>query len=206
MCRTFHRINSLNVYFYMKIFKHKTFNSSRLHANKVLDLGCGKKKLAGATGVDHIGHPGVDIVANLNDSLPFADDEYDVVHLDQVLEHIPNMLGLIDEIHRILKPSGILVIHVPYFRSNWSIIDPTHVRFFCLKSMDYFVDGTWMNSGYRFSDRSFKKLETFLDTDYPPNFFRWLFTNLALKFSNRFENSILSFIYPFEQLTFVLTK
>src|SRR2546430_7777269 len=56
-------------------------------------------------------------------SLPFASDRFDVVHSNQVLEHIPNMLSLMGEIHRVLRPGGFAVAHVPYFRSSWAAIE-----------------------------------------------------------------------------------
>ena len=99
-----------------------------------------------------------------------------------------------------------MVAHVPYFRSSWAAVDPTHVRQFTLNSFDYFVSGTYNYEGYRFSDTSYARLEAFLDSNYPPTFLRWLFAGLARKWPSRFENSVLSFLYPFETLTFVATK
>ena len=173
---------------------------------KVLDIGCGRSKLLGAIGVDQLKLPGVDVVADLNQRLPFPDGEFEVVHANQVLEHIPNLLGLMEEMHRVLRVGGVLVAHVPYFRSNWAAVDPTHVRQFTIESLDYFARGTYMHEGYRFSEVSYAQVEKFLDGNYPRSFFRWFFTRLALRFPNRFENSFLSFLYPFQTLTFVLRK
>lgn len=190
----------------MNIFKHRQFQYSSFEGKKVLDIGCGRKKLPGSIGLDQLDLPGVDIVADLSKKLPFKDGEFEVVYANQVLEHVPNLIGLMEEIHRILSPEGQLVVHVPYFRSSWAAIDPTHVRQFTLSSMDYFVKGTYAYNGYRFFESSFSKLERYLDNQYPPSFFRWMFTSVALRFPNRFENCALSFIYPFEDLTFVMTK
>lgn len=176
-------------------------------ANKrILDIGCGRNKLSGTIGLDQTPFPGVDVVSNLNDGLPFADEAFEVVYSDQVLEHVPNLIGLIEEIHRILIPGGMMVAHVPYFRSSWATVDPTHIRQFTLNSLDYFVRGTYEYERYRFSNSNFLRVERYLDWNYPPSLLRFLFTGLARRWPYRFENSVLSFIYPFENLTFVLTK
>jgi SAM-dependent methyltransferase len=188
------------------MLQHRIFNTDRLAGKRILDIGCGRHKLAGSVGLDHLAFPGVDVVSDLNHCLPFADDTFEVVHSNQVLEHIPNIIGLIHEIHRVVVPGGIVVAHVPYFRSSWAAIDPTHVRQFTLNSLDYFVRGTYFFEGYRFSDTSFSRVERFLDGTDPPSLFRLVFTELARKWPSRFENSVLSFIYPFQLLTLVLTK
>ena len=188
------------------MFKHKKFDPRIMEGKKVLDLGCGRNKLPGAVGLDARNFPGVDIVADLNQKLPIEDASYDVVHSSQVLEHVDNLIGLMHEMHRILKPGGIMVAHTPYFRSAWAHIDPTHVRHFTIATLDYFVKGTYCNSDYSFGDVAFSKKDVYLDTDYRSLPTRAFFSNLALRWPFRFENGILSFLYPFEQITFVLTK
>lgn len=188
------------------MFQHRIFDQSNLASKRILDIGCGRNKFSGAVGLDHMPLPGVDIVCDLNERFPFDDKEFEVVYSNQVLEHVPNMIGLIEEIHRILVPGGLMVAHVPYFRSSWAAVDPTHVRNFTVNSLDYFVAGNLFNEGYRFSDISYRYIERYLDSNEPPSFMRWLFTKLALRWPYRFENSVLSFIYPFQTLTFVLTK
>ena len=188
------------------MFKHKTFVRHIIENKKILDIGCGRNKLPGSIGLDHIALPEVDVVCDLNERLPFNDGEFEVIYSNQVLEHVPNMISLIEEVHRILVPGGLMVAHVPYFRSSWAAIDPTHVRNFTLGSLDYFVKGMPAYEDYRFSDVSYSKMDRFLDSNYPNTFLRWFFTKIALKWPNRFENTVLSFVYPFETLTFVLTK
>jgi SAM-dependent methyltransferase len=173
---------------------------------RVLDIGCGRKKLPGAIGLDHTALPGVDVVADLNGVLPFPDQSFDVVSADQVLEHVTNLVRVVYEVHRILRPGGVLVAHVPYFRSSWAHIDPTHVRCFTINSMDYFVAGTPCHAQYRFNDAAFRSIEVLLDVDFRPRLVRRLFSALALRFPSRFENSLLSHLYPFQQLTYLLQK
>ena len=150
-------------------------------------------------------YPGVDIVADLNEPLPVDDASFDAVHADQVLEHVTNLIGLLQEVHRVLKPNGFPVAHVPYFRSAWAHIDPMHVRCFTISTLDYFIKNTFCNDNYSFGDTASPRGVVFLDTDYRSTPARAP-SSLALRWPFRFENSTLTFLYPFEQLTFVLTK
>ena len=47
------------------------------------------------------------------DILPFEDDSFDSVNMDNVLEHIQDPHNIITEIHRVLKSEGVLIIGVP---------------------------------------------------------------------------------------------
>lgn len=61
--------------------------------------------------------------------LPFADASFDVVICSEVLEHIFDHRGVIDEIGRVLRPGGTLVASVPRAwpeRLCWWLSDPYH--------------------------------------------------------------------------------
>ena len=188
------------------MFSHLKVPKGIFHNKKILDIGCGRTKLEGAIGLDQYPHENVDIVSDLETPLPFPDEAFDIIFANQVFEHIHNLTGLLVECHRILRPGGILLAHVPYFRSAWAHIDPTHVRSFTINSLDYYIKGTFLNREYRFAETSFEEINVYLDTEYPSTLLRGFFTTLALRYQTRFENSLLSFIYPFEQLTFSLRK
>lgn len=106
----------------------------------VLNLGCGNSKKSDEIGVDIFPGELVDIVADLNVyPLPFEDDSIDSIVSSHCFEHLNNLIGLIEELHRILKPSGILEFTVPHVSNIEYFRDPTHVRPFTLGTMDYFV-------------------------------------------------------------------
>jgi SAM-dependent methyltransferase len=70
----------------------------------------------------------------------------EVIALD-VIEHIPNVVGLMDEIHRVLVDNGKLSIRVPQAGTYNHITDPTHVRGFGIDSFDFFDDKTELGRG-----------------------------------------------------------
>lgn len=54
----------------------------------------------------------VDVVGDAR-KMPFANASMDVILATQVLEHIPEPVAVIAEIHRVLKPGGTLLLSVP---------------------------------------------------------------------------------------------
>ncbi len=58
--------------------------------------------------------PGVEAVkADVQSELPFEDDSFDRVNAIHVLEHLPNLPPALDEIRRVLKRDGRLVVVIP---------------------------------------------------------------------------------------------
>ena len=106
-----------------------------------LDIGSGAKPRAGFYGVDQLATPGVDIVADLNRPLELLPDNCaEHVFSSHALEHVQDLLLLLREIHRISRPDALIELIVPHFSNPYYYSDPTHVRFFGLYTMSYFVD------------------------------------------------------------------
>ena len=107
---------------------------------KIVNLGCGNKKLAEEIGVDIIPGPYVDIVTDLNTyPLPFPDNSVDIVRSSHVFEHLDDLIALMEDIHRMLKPNGLLEFTVPHVSNIEYFRDPTHKRPFISGTMDYFI-------------------------------------------------------------------
>jgi SAM-dependent methyltransferase len=47
---------------------------------------------------------------NLNESLPYEDSRFDVVHANQVIEHLADTDRFLEEVFRVLKPGGCVIL------------------------------------------------------------------------------------------------
>ncbi|MFH1500746.1 MAG: methyltransferase domain-containing protein [archaeon] len=96
-----------------------------------LNLGCGTDIKAGYLNVDFIKSPGVDLVRDLNKiPYPFKENQFKVIILRNILEHLDNPFLVIKEIHRISKPNAQIFLRVPHFSSNNVWGDLQHKRGF----------------------------------------------------------------------------
>ncbi len=59
--------------------------------------------------------------ADLNESLPFESGSFDIVHANQIIEHLVNTDTFIKEIYRILKFGGYVVVSTPNLASLHNI-------------------------------------------------------------------------------------
>ena len=73
---------------------------------------------------------GDQIVADLERGLPVADRSVDHIFAVQFLEHVHQLLPVLNELHRVLRPEGVLHVMVPHKASVNAWADPTHVRWF----------------------------------------------------------------------------
>jgi SAM-dependent methyltransferase len=94
-----------------------------------LDIGCGDNKQPNWVGMDKRKVKGVDIVHDAQDfPYPLESDSCFQVLLSHLWEHIEpkHRIDLMNEIWRILKMDGQLLISVPYYLSFGACQDPTH--------------------------------------------------------------------------------
>lgn len=105
----------------------------------ILDVGCGigdfLKFRKNTTGTDinpesikFCQKIGLDVSLMEPDHLPFGTEGFDGAVLDNVLEHLEFPGALLKEIHRVIKPGGMLIVGVPGARGYSK--DPDHKVFY----------------------------------------------------------------------------
>ena len=181
----------------------------------VIELGCGmNKKNPDAIGIDRVDLPGVDIVCDLEDGLPFLPDQCaDVVFSSHFLEHVSNIELLMSESFRVLKKGGVMKGHVPHFSNPYYYSDYTHKPTFGLYTLCYFSRESPFKrripSHYNSLDFKIKKIKIIF---YSPfliqNVFRkiqtWLFNSCRLM--QEWYEGGLCYLFPAYELEFELEK
>lgn len=125
-----------------------------------LDLGGGTSntKAPGHINIDIC--EGADILHDLNQGLPFheisdrvyperkheitnpraaVENSVEGIRCHQVLEHLREVIPLMNDCYEVLKPGGIMEISTPVARSDQWYQDPTHVRAFIEDTFLYFT-------------------------------------------------------------------
>lgn len=172
-----------------------------------LDVGCGGSKKDGFIGIDILPLEGVDIVHDLNVfPYPFEDNSIIEIWMDQVLEHLLNPINVVNELYRISQNGTKITIGVPYFRSFYSTIDPTHRNFFGTNWFNYFDPSHILCQKYRYSNSKFKveRIEFEREFKNEMGYIRKEFIYLAENHPWFYEEK-LSHLIPIHSLTFYLT-
>jgi len=93
-----------------------------------LDLGCGLNKRENFIGVDSIDFKGVDVVADLTKTWPWADDTVDEIHASHFIEHLTGeqRIHFANETHRVLKKGAKATLIAPHCFSERAYGDMTH--------------------------------------------------------------------------------
>src|SRR3989344_9047987 len=106
------------------------FNWIPNNIDNILEVGCASgdytfyysQKCKNIIGIDpsedlikkaKLDYPKIDFRVGSAEDLPFGDKLFDVVILGDVLEHVNNETKSLNEIHRVLKPKGILILTAP---------------------------------------------------------------------------------------------
>lgn len=175
-------------------------------SKKTLDLGCGNKKREGAVGVDFNERTQADVIHNLNTfPYPFEDSSFDEIYIDNTLEHLDDVIRVMEEVHRICKPNGLVKVIVPYFRSLWAFIDPTHKHYFTVDSFSYYDPDHFICQQYDYTLTRFKT-EKIVFNETLIN--RWT-KRFVLIFANRWPSQYelyFSQFYPLDDISYYLRK
>jgi hypothetical protein len=121
---------------------------------RVLNLGSGKKYVPGAVNVDVTPATNPDIVHDLNRvPWPFPDSHFREIQAFDVLEHLSDLVAVMEEIHRVCEEGALVRITTPHFSCANSYTDLTHRHHFGFFSLDHF---TGVSSNDFYTSRRFR--------------------------------------------------
>lgn len=173
----------------------------------ILDVGCGLNKYPNAIGLDYNPGTAADVIHDLDVfPYPFRNDEFDGIICHHVIEHIPDVMAFVSELHRITKPGGLIKIVTPHYTNPGWPADPTHRNHLNSYSFQYFVQE---HSSFPFyTNLKLRPIRTYVTL---ANLWRALglefIVNLdqrwpALRFSRKFWEHYLNLIFRGKDLYF----
>ncbi len=128
---------------------------------KILDVGCGRNMQPGAIGLDSNARTDADVIHDLGSlPYPFADDEFDEVIGNHVIEHVPDVMAFVSELYRITRPGGRIRILTPHYSNPDWPNDPTHRNHLNSYSFNYFVEDPRRRNFPYYTDVQLKPLRT----------------------------------------------
>lgn len=123
----------------------------QMEPKRILHLGCGNEYIPGWMNIDVSGEK-LDLAFDLNDclysKLPLAENSVDGFYMSHVIEHIQNVLPLMEELYRVGRPGAKMFIRVPHGSSNDAWEDPTHFRSYFESSFVYFSQPAYSRADY----------------------------------------------------------
>ena len=149
--------------------------------SRTLDAGCGINKYPGAIGIDSNPVSHADVIVNLEKfPWPFEAGSFENVRAIHVIEHLSDVVGAMEEFHRLLRPGGVLRIETPHYTDYSSFCDPTHKQHLNSFSFRYFGEnhgGFGYYSRARFREKSVRvtllSLWKWLGFEFLVNHSRW---------------------------------
>ena len=173
---------------------------------KVLDIGCGKKKVSGAIGIDVNPELDADVVHDLNVfPYPFEDGYFDQVYILGTLFLLDDPVKVMEEVYRICKTGAHVVVLQPYFRSVWNFVDPWVKNFGTVHSFAFYDPDDPICIRYEYSTARFKTTNIIFNDALPSRVMKKFVIAVANKFPRKYE-LYLSHIFPLDNITFHLEK
>jgi predicted SAM-dependent methyltransferase len=144
-----------------------------------LNIGAGKTYLPGFINIDI--STKADLVLDIGTTpLPFEDNSVDLIFSYHTLEHVPNYLFALSEVHRVLKHGAIFLVGLPYVSStDRHLVNPYHLHNFNEHSFDFFsrkiIKGSAAEENQILFEKVFHRFHYFgLFKIIPPPLSTWL--------------------------------
>jgi len=137
--------------------------------NRLLDVGCGAgSRIVAAVQADwqaegvEVSNPAFDFLRQKDFQMfhgelaaaRFPENSFDVVTASELLEHLPEPLGLLEEIRRILRPGGLFWATTPHGKGvsarllgvDWTAVSPPeHLHLFSVKGIKILLEKAGFN-------------------------------------------------------------
>ncbi len=93
-----------------------------------LNLGAGKSRIEGYLSVDTLPFEGIDVVADLREKWPWADNTVSNIHASHMIEHFTaeERFHVFNEMYRVLAPGGTVYVITPHWNSQRAYGDLSH--------------------------------------------------------------------------------
>ncbi len=184
---------------------------------KILDIGCGNKKINESSsfpdysfkgkviGLDYKKSKETDVICDVNkQKLPFRDNSFDIVYSYSTLQYISNPIKVIEEVERVLKKGGMFLVKVPYFSKSANFTQLTFKSNF-----GYMTFNPFIKSKYRYFEPDIKKQGTF-NLIKTKIYFGKLYKYLGVQFlANKFPKvyeGLFCWIFPAVSIKYELQK
>lgn len=115
---------------------HELLKNHDASYGKLLDIGCSTGKLifhmqklgytvagcdVNTEAVEIAVNNGLEAQIGTVEMINYASESFDIIHMGDVLEHVPSPTQVLRAAHRLLKPNGVIVILTPNAKSSFSI-------------------------------------------------------------------------------------
>ena len=184
-----------------------TFSHSFISMTKILDVGCGANKIEGAIGLDNNPRTNADVIHDLGEiPYPFPDNEFDLVVASHVVEHVPDVMAFIGELHRVTRVGGTIRLLTPHYTNPDWANDPTHRNHINSYTFNTFMPGRQVFDFY--TDIQLKPLKCYVSL---AGLWRTIgiefLVNLdqrmpSMRFLRKFWEQYLSYIFRGKELQF----
>lgn len=122
-----------------------------------MNLGSGKDYKPGWLNVDILERAEPDVVMDLSQKIQLpinmksrtcglvhlSRGQFETIYANNVLEHVPDLTGLMTQCLDLLAEGGLFEIEVPYERALTAWQDPTHIRALNENSWIYYTQWFW---------------------------------------------------------------
>ena len=176
-------------------------------SKKVLDVGCGKNKVPGALGMDFNPLTDADVIHDLGVfPYPFADGEFDEVIGLHVVEHVPDVMGFVQELCRITKGGGTIRLVCPHYSNPAWASDLTHRNHISSYSFQYFQEDRQLFDFYTTARLKPKEVRLTMANLWRPLGIEWLVNSdnrwPSLRFIRKFWEYYLCYMMRGKDLYF----